>query len=77
MATLDKTLVGLRIVSVEVVTVVGVDGSANLNAARKATVEAQQTSPISHSLTCPANVTWEINDTPRHNPAKDVCNANL
>jgi organic hydroperoxide reductase OsmC/OhrA len=76
-ATLDKTRDGLRITSVEVTTVVGVDGSANLSAARKATLEAQQNCPISHSLTCPVNVTWEVNDTPRHNPVEDVCDANL
>jgi len=76
MATLGKTQNGLRITSVKVTTVVGVDGNANLNAAHKATLEAQKTCPISHSLACPVNVTWEVNDTPRQNTAKDACNAN-
>lgn len=61
-ATLAKTREGLRITSVDVTSIIGVDGATNESAVRKATLEAQQNCSLSHSLQCPVNVKWEIND---------------
>jgi organic hydroperoxide reductase OsmC/OhrA len=66
-ATLGKTRQGLRITRIEVANIIGVDGSPNLISAREAAHEAEDNCPVSHSLTCPVEVTWQVNDAPQGN----------
>ena len=64
-ATLGKTRSGVRITRVDVSTIVGVDGEANLAPAREAVREAERDSAVAHSLACPVTVSWEVNDASR------------
>lgn len=76
-ATLAKTKDGLRITSVNVATVIGTAGAANVAVARRAAQMAERTCPISLSLTCPVIVTWETNDVTQQNMNEETSDADL
>jgi len=76
-ATLAKTPKGLRITGVDVATVIGVKGAAAAATASRAARQAQTTCPISHSLSCPVSVTWQINDIMAPLTAQERSNADL
>ena len=63
-----RTDQGRQVTGVEVSAVIGVNGRAELAAARQAAREAEGECSICHSLACPVRVTWQIHEVPATGP---------